>query len=229
MNNEIIWLEDEKPLMDENESLFTANGLTILKCTTSTQALKYVIDGNKKNILLDLEFPNSTRDGLLFLEQIQKIKKDLNVVILTGKPKLKEAIRLVNEGKVKDYLEKPIPDDESGQEIFFHTLKKHFQFYEEKSTRDDNVQILKKWRNKTWNQLILVLILTLLLLLVLLSKNEWDFNLAYALVKDNIWFSGILGIGWFLTNTFLIRNLYNKYNNHSNISNYLKKVNEDSY
>jgi FixJ family two-component response regulator len=229
MNNEIVWLEDEKSLMDNNENLFIANGLTILKCTTSTQAFKQIIEGDKKNILLDLEFPNSIRDGLLFLEQISKFKKDLNVVILTGKPNLKEALRLVNEGVVKDYLEKPIPDDESGREIFFHTLKKHFQFYKENCVREDNVNILRKWRWNTWIQLIGMFLLTLFVVLLILGNNDWNLTQTYTKIKDNIWFSGLLGIIWFLTNTFLIRNLYDKYNNYSNISNYIKKVNENSY
>ena len=229
MNNEIVWLEDEKSLMDNYENLFTINGLTILRCTTSAQALKQIIEGGKKNILLDLEFPNSIRDGLLFLEQIRKIYNDLNVVILTGKPSLKEALRLVNEGVVKDYLEKPIPDDESGQEIFFHTLKKHFQFYKENSLRKDNIEILKKWRRDTWIKLIGMFLLTLFLVLLILRNNDWNLTQTFTKIKDNIWFSGLLGIIWFLTNTFLVRNLYDKYNNYSNISNYLKKVKENSY
>ena len=225
---EIVWLEDDKDLMDSTENLFISNNINIFKCRTSAQALKQIIEGGCTNLLLDLEFPNSKRDGLEFLNQILKIKKDLNVVILTGESNMKEAIRLIKQRIVLDYLEKPIPLDASGQEIFFYTLKKYFKPSTGSKEKENTKKQLKIWRNKTWINICIVLGISIVLFIALLWNNQWSIENVSLIIKSNLILTWVLGLGWVLINTFLIQNLNSKYNNYSNINNYLKSKEDES-
>ena len=226
MITNIVWLDDDKQLMDEHEERFKKVGFNVIKCTTSTQAFKQILEGGQRNLLLDLEFPNSKRDGLLFLQQIQKSIDKLNVVILTGFPYLPEAIDLIKNGKVKDYIQKPIPDDPAGEQVFFYTLKKHFNEPEAVGRNDINLLLLK-WRRPTWLLLISIIIITLILGIWLLKKHSWDINSTLVAVKNNFLATILVGVVWSLINSVLIKDLYDKYKNHSNIANYLKRKAEE--
>jgi response regulator RpfG family c-di-GMP phosphodiesterase len=223
----VVWLEDEKKLMDRYESMFRENGIELIKCTTPTQALRRILENNDPNLLLDLEFPNSKREGLMFLEQVAKLlpHQKLNVVVLTGKPLLREAVELVAKKKISYYREKPLPSfaDTAGQQLFFYELKEHFKEKPRDEETYDTQRILSEWRKKTWRQLLAVMLISIVIMTAYLWRNEWEFERAIARVEQSKFFVAVISSGWFLVNSFLVKNLYDKYNNHSNITNYLAR------
>jgi CheY-like chemotaxis protein len=219
---DVIWLENDKELMNSYEVLFRAHGFNIVKCTTAAQALKYLTEDNYSCLLLDIEFPDSQRDGVLFLEQLINLKMKVSAVILTAYPLLKEALDLYKNKKIDDYIEKPIPFDETGQFLFFERLKK--SFLDRRVDPAIEKKLLKKWRLATWLNLLISLVVFILIWTVIAWRNSWNFMALFSVIGHNMIFSYGFIFGWTLINTFLFRALYDKYYNHSNIKAYLEKA-----
>ena len=218
---DVVWLENDKKLMNRLEDVFMEHGINLIKCTTSTQALHQIQERSYKNLLLDLEFPNSSRDGLLFLEQISKLKLHVNTAILTGYPDLQEAIKLTNENNVVGYFNKPIPYDKKGQQIFFHKLKTSF----DKKITDhvDDELLLSQWRKRTWIHLFTTIIFAMIVWVLVSWTNDWDFKYIFNLIKEEPLYSyPAIGL-WGLIDLFLVKRLYDQYFNNSNIVNFLNR------
>lgn len=118
-------------------------------------------------------------------------------------------------------------------------IRKENEIRELKRERYIKKQLLK-WRKKSWIELGISLIFVILFLLWLLIKSNWDLGVATELfksLKKNIIVSGILFLISTLFTLIIIRTLYNKYRNMSNIKAFiellkipdeLKKINPSS-
>lgn len=175
MNTSIIWLDDDLELMNKSEPFFRDHGFALIKCTTSTQALKFIREGASQNLLLDIVFPNSPKDGLLFLEQITQIAPELNVVIFTGYPEVIDAVKLIKEKMAADYIPKPIPASKEGQEAFVRKLRESF-FSNEAEKRNTN-QVQKESAKKVKldrKEKIALIGLVVAITVLLFGNNIWD-------------------------------------------------------
>ena len=218
---DIIWLDDDKALMDDYEEAFRAHDYRLTKCTTVAQALKYLTEGGYHNLLLDVELPGGKREGIVFLEQLAKLRLEVVTVILTGYPFAEEAYDLGDRGKIANYLLKPIPRDEAGQYVFFGKLNKAYQSVTSESFSEEGM--LRLWRLRTWVHLMITIAVFLLIWGVVAAMNAWDFSYFLVLMKDNKFVSLLVGIGAALIVNVLIKALYDKYLNYSNIRAYLEK------
>jgi CheY-like chemotaxis protein len=218
---DIIWLDDDKKLMDQYEEAFRKSGFRLTKCTTVAQALKYLTEGACNNLLLDIELPGGDREGIVFLEQLAKLKLQPVTVILTGYPMTEEAFDLGKRRKIANYLLKPIPADEAGQYVFFEKLNKAYRSVSAAHVSEE--KLLGSWRLRTWMHLLISIGLFLLTWGVIAAMHSWDLGYFLSLIKDNKFVSLLMGIGGTLMVNVLIKALYDKYMNHSNIKAYLEK------
>lgn len=62
----IIWADDDDQQMNEWEPVFNAHGVELIKCNSIAKALRELEQGNSNNLLLDIDFPNSPKEGFFF-------------------------------------------------------------------------------------------------------------------------------------------------------------------
>ncbi|WP_422104937.1 PD-(D/E)XK nuclease domain-containing protein [Winogradskyella sp.] len=125
-NIRIIWADDDVEFLNKAELLFNNYGFEIIKCSSIAQALRHVLLGESDNLLLDIKFPNSPKEGMIFLEQIKKINPELRVVLFTAYPETDDAVIAVKDLMASDYISKPIPIDDKKRRFFFQRMKDSF-------------------------------------------------------------------------------------------------------
>jgi ActR/RegA family two-component response regulator len=126
MNIDVIWVDDDERLMDTTEPIFNDYGFNLIKCVTISEGLKHVLRGRSSNLLLDIDFPNNPKEGMVFLEQVKLINPDLRVVLFTGFPEVNDAVVAVRELMAADYIPKPIPLNEHKRALFFDKIRRSF-------------------------------------------------------------------------------------------------------
>ncbi len=78
--------------------------------TSADEALEYVFNGNKIDlILLDLKMPE--KDGLYFLKELRERESEIKVIVLTAYADVKSAIDSARLG-ASDFISKPYDLDE---------------------------------------------------------------------------------------------------------------------
>ncbi|MBK7806305.1 MAG: response regulator [Saprospiraceae bacterium] len=224
---QIIWVDNDVEIMKNSYNMFNDYGFIVHTCTNLTDAYSYLKKGFCNNLLIDVEFPNSNKEGLTFLENIYKEFPSLKIIIYTGYPDLYDAVKYIKNKFADDYLQKGSLMSEEQRKIFFRPLNNTFvdypiiEYSQEYLTynefEDDEL-----WR---WRKPTLIVVLTLLFSLFLsiciyLYLEKWNFHQGLINYKNSyisLIISGIL----FLLNIFFGRLLYDKYHSHSNIVNYI--------
>jgi putative nucleotidyltransferase with HDIG domain len=112
MNGTILVVDDDKLITEVLSNLIK----TMLKCTVITyndplEALKWLKDNNKKTDMIISDFLMPTMNGLEFLKQAKEISKDAVLIFLTGYADKENAIKVINEVGIYQYLEKPWNDE----------------------------------------------------------------------------------------------------------------------
>jgi FixJ family two-component response regulator len=129
----VIWVDDDAKAMSIYKDVFLEYSLDVIMCPSIAEALKHINEGITPNVLLDINFPNSPKEGMIFLEQIHKIRTGMRVVMLTGFPKSEDIVIALRDLKAMDYIEKPIPIRRKELESFFEKL--HNAFIEQEKER----------------------------------------------------------------------------------------------
>ncbi len=86
---------------------------------------------------------------------------------------------------------------------------------------------IKRWRMKSWIEFSLSLIVVIMTILLALFFSDWDIDNASNLIKDlkgNIIVSIFIAILALIFNSIVIKTLFNKYRNHSNIKAYKEQI-----
>jgi len=131
---------------------------------------------------------------------------------------------LMKEGKIVSYVEKYFPPDEAGQQLLFSELKRNFQGEAKLKPEITDAELLRRWRRPVWIQLILVIFMLTLGATMLLWFHSWNILEATSTIAQNRLLTASIAAGWFILSTFCIKDLYNKYKNHSNINAFLTQA-----
>lgn len=84
---------------------------------------------------------------------------------------------------------------------------------------------LKKWRDKTWKEFIILTIVFFIGLIFILFQSNWEINKAIEYVKNlnsNVLIGTFISAVIFIFNAITIKTLFGKYRNHSNIKSYIE-------
>jgi len=84
---------------------------------------------------------------------------------------------------------------------------------------------LKEWRNKSWKELLGGILLYVLLIIFAFYHSNWNLQKTLTFIDKataNIVVSAILSIVWGVFTIFVLKSLYDKYRNHSNIEHFKK-------
>ena len=105
----LLLIEDNVPLADELNALFSQAGYAVDWCTDGRDAATMAVDLPFDAIILDLGLPG--RPGLHLLEEWREAGLDTPVLILTARSSWSERITGLRAG-ADDYLPKPFHPDE---------------------------------------------------------------------------------------------------------------------
>ncbi|MCB9296248.1 MAG: response regulator [Lewinellaceae bacterium] len=227
----IIWVDDDIQFISNMREMFSDYGFIVESCTNLTEAYKKLKQGHTNNILVDVEFPNSNKEGITFLENIIHDFPNLNAVIYTAYPETDDAVKVLKEKLAADYIRKDNLLSKYKRDLFFKRLHENFKENLQKpilSQRFKSIDEfesfeLKKWRKKTIYQLFGSLIVLGLCFGFILYKNNFQIEKLFLVIQENKLLAFVLSAAYGLINIFLIKDLYNKYRNYSNINNYIKR------
>ena len=105
----LLIVDDDDPLRDRLSRAMEKKGFQVKSAKTVENAIKMVRSSPPKFALVDLRLEDG--NGLEVVEEINKVKKDSRVVMLTGYGNLPTAVAAVKAGAI-DYMAKPVdPDD----------------------------------------------------------------------------------------------------------------------
>lgn len=105
----ILLVDDEARMLDLLELYLLPNEFTCIKFEKGTEALRYLYEGNKADLmLLDIMMPSE--DGWEICLKVRKMS-DLPVIMLTARSQTLDVVKGLNIG-ADDYITKPFSEEE---------------------------------------------------------------------------------------------------------------------
>ena len=105
----ILVVDDEPQVADTLRDLLEYEGFKVETAENGRQALDRLTSGHRFDLVItDMKMPEM--DGLELLKRVQKLRKNLPVIVLTGYATLKNGLQAIKEG-VYDYVSKPFSVD----------------------------------------------------------------------------------------------------------------------
>lgn len=108
-SSRMLAVDDDKDLLQSIYSQFAAEGFEVDTALDGDIALQLLEDHTYDIVLLDLKMPRM--DGLTVLEEMKKLKKFPNVIVLTAVHDIPTALECLRIG-AKDYITKPYDPEE---------------------------------------------------------------------------------------------------------------------
>lgn len=155
----IIWVDDDLQLISSLRQMFFDNGFLIESCQTLTEAHSKLKSNYTNNLLIDVEFPNSKKEGIIFLENIVKEFPNLKAIIFTGFPESDDAVQVIRKKLAADYIQKGNLNSKDEIKSFFDRLHKIFlnnKVLETQTEKPPKKKILTP--NPVWYVVILALL-----------------------------------------------------------------------
>ena len=161
------------------------------------------------------------------IEQIENILKELEI----EKEKTIKQNKSTNEIQIENQLlRNQLKESNTKQSQFeeeLSRLKAKEAIREEKERKNKISQFysreLFKWRKKSWIEFGVSLLIFIVPILYILFLNSWDFKITNEIfnnLKSNIIISLIIAFVAIIFSSVIIKTLFNKYRNHSNIKAY---------
>jgi len=109
MLNNIVVIDDERPVLLTLEALLTRNGYSVRTAGTASAGLTLIAKSEPDLILLDLGLPDAP--GLETLDKIKRERPDILVIIITAQDSLSNAIESIKLGAFH-FISKPYAPEE---------------------------------------------------------------------------------------------------------------------
>lgn len=228
----IIWVDDNIKLISDMREMFSDHGFLVDSCTNLTEAYQKLKQGHTNNILVDVEFHNSNKEGITFLENIVDEFPEINAVIYTGYPETDDVVKIIKNKLAADYIRKGSLLTKSKRDLFFkrlhQTFKENNYNKKNKSNRFSTIREfenyhLKIWRLKTIFLILLSLIVLGSIIFYIYINNGKTIQSLFDYFKENNKLTWFFGFVFGLIEFFLLTNLRSKFQNNSNINNYIKR------
>lgn len=102
----ILVVDDERAIRRSLHEILTMEGFKVEEAVDGADALEKIKNNNYDCVLCDIKMPQI--DGLEVLEQVQEMKPDMPVIVISGHGNIDTAVEAVKKGAF-DYISKP-PD-----------------------------------------------------------------------------------------------------------------------
>ncbi|MBI1910779.1 MAG: response regulator [Deltaproteobacteria bacterium] len=110
MDNTILFVDDEKNILNSLVRLFRREGYNILTAEGGHEALELIARNKVDLVISDHRMP--VMDGVEFLSKVKESSPDTIRFMLTGYAELKAVMAAINKGEVYRYITKPWNDEE---------------------------------------------------------------------------------------------------------------------
>lgn len=110
MGREILFVDDEKNILNSLTRLFRNERYKIFTALSGEQGLKIIEENEISLVVSDQMMPGMT--GLDFLAKIKDLSPDTIRIMLTGHADLNATIAAINKGEVYRFITKPWNEDE---------------------------------------------------------------------------------------------------------------------
>jgi DNA-binding NtrC family response regulator len=114
MKPTILIVDDERDFAEILKERLKGKGYAVQQCCSGREALKEIRNGGIDIVVLDVVMPEM--DGISVLNEIQSMRSQVEVIMLSGKAGRKEAIAGILRGAFH-HLEKPCKDGDLTKEI----------------------------------------------------------------------------------------------------------------
>lgn len=101
--NRILVVDDEVKLLESYKIMLESTGFDVDIAQNGTEAINYIKTYDYQVALVDLRIKNE--NGIALVESLRKIKKELQIIIITGYPTHETAVQALKMGAF-DYLSK---------------------------------------------------------------------------------------------------------------------------
>lgn len=105
MSNRILIIDDEPDVLDVLENVLIEEGYDVTKALGGKAAIELLENRSFDLVITDLKMPQI--DGIGVMKRIRQLKKDLEIIVLTGFASVKTAVEAMRDYRVFDYLTKP--------------------------------------------------------------------------------------------------------------------------
>jgi DNA-binding response OmpR family regulator len=119
----VLVIDDDQVLTEQLQIIAAEHGLTIKTAPSPILARQIMSQAFPDLVLLDLNFPNSTENGLTFLTELTQQYPTLPILVFTGRDSLADRVKVSRLGG-RAFLSKSMPVHQILQTIT-HTLSTH--------------------------------------------------------------------------------------------------------
>ena len=121
-STKVLFLDDEKNVLNSLKRLFMDDDLDILTCTTGLEALEVLKTGDISVVVSDNVMPEMR--GIEFLQRARHVSPDSVRIMVTGHADMQAAVDAINKGEVYKFITKPWDDDEL-RKVVFGAIDRH--------------------------------------------------------------------------------------------------------
>ena len=142
----ILIIDDEPDICNQLSGLLNDIGYSCDKANTSEKGLEIFKQKSFSLVLLDIWLNNSKFDGFQALEKLQRIDRNIPVIMISGHGNIETAVNSIKKGAY-DFIEKPFDSDllifKIKKAIENYILKKKIEKFSKKDLDSEIVAISK--------------------------------------------------------------------------------------
>ncbi len=110
----LLVVDDDVEICRACGRIFSRQGFRVEECSDAREGLNFATEHDYSVILLDIRMPEM--DGIQFVEELRKKKRDTPVILMTGYPSVPSAMSAVRLG-ASDYITKPFTPEQIARSV----------------------------------------------------------------------------------------------------------------
>ncbi len=142
MKEKILIVDDEPEITSFLDKLLSQEGFEIKQANSGLKAMEIFNFEPVDLIITDIRMPGM--DGVELIHKIKKSNKDQEIIVLTGFATIDNAVQILRDGGVYDYLTKPLKDIDA----FIRTVNNAISQRKLKTEKKEMVKLLKKSKKR---------------------------------------------------------------------------------
>jgi len=106
MNEKILVIYYEPDILRTLENILTNEGYQVRSASGSEEAIDVLKSESFGLVIMDIRMPGV--DGVEFMKQVKELVNGIEIVFLTGSPRMKNAVKALRDDGAYDFLTMPM-------------------------------------------------------------------------------------------------------------------------
>jgi len=106
MNEKILVIDYEPDILRTLENILTNEGYQVRSASGSEEAIDVLKSESFGLVIMDIRMPGV--DGVEFMKQVKELVNGIEIVFLTGSPRMKNAVKALRDDGAYDFLTMPM-------------------------------------------------------------------------------------------------------------------------